>query len=184
VDKAEFTVSRKRIQTWPQEWRNMLADLPREEVEVIDILEDQQHYKTRFPLVTLAGIIRESFVLLHTEKEKISTFEKVDDRILTLELEEFLDDSVVKIKNRVGSKYLAQGKVKSEHLDLYFRAASDIVRSDFEENGHGLSHFDQLKRYLVDLDYNQFRQDHRPVLEYVVKLIRKDLVDSFRKEWI
>lgn len=151
--------------------------------QVVNILQDQSEYRNRFSLVILAKIIRESFVLIHDESETKNLTPAADKQLLKQDVEKFLNRSVNKIKKDVAPGYVKRGKIESDHVDIYFETATDIVRDDLTEQS-GLSQFDRIKTYLVDLEYEQFRKKHRSVLEYMVKLIRTDLIQNVRNDWV
>ena len=152
-------------------------------IEVINILDLQEEYQKQFPLVTLAAIIRESFVLLQdTQKEKENP--QVYTNLLEEELDIFLGKSISKVKDDLLSKYVKRGKGSREEMDIYFQTAGDIVKSDYSGYRKSLSQFEELKKRKADLDYEHFREKHRSLLEYVVKLVREDLLHSFKKDWV
>ena len=152
-------------------------------IEVIDIIQKQNSYRNRFPLIALAKIIRESFVILHDEKDHSVVRPMAVNQLVEKDISKFIHHSVKKVKRDVAPGYIKRGKIKPEYVEIYFNAAADIVKDDFGEE-RGLSQFDQIKNYKQDLDYDQFRKKHRSVLEYVVKLIRVDLIRSMKKEWV
>lgn len=151
-------------------------------VEVIDILSGQEEYKKRFALVTLATIIRDSFVLIQDSKSG-NTGPDVYSEMLQKELDEFLGKSVSKVKETISKHYIEKGKADPREMDIYFRAAKEIVKSNFEGTSGCMSQFDQLKVHYDQLEYEQFRNQHRSVLEYVVKLVRDDMLNAFKKDW-
>jgi hypothetical protein len=159
--------------------------IPEVLIKVREIIDQQEEYQKRFPLVSLAIVIREYFVLLHEQespKEHFAEY-RIEDRLFENEFDQFLEDTVLKVKGTIGRRYVKKGKVEAQEIDLYFKAASDIVKADFYDNVNGLTQYDQLNKYVSDLDYEQFREKQRSQLEYIVILIRKELVSSFKKEW-
>lgn len=152
-------------------------------IEIIDILENQGEYKKQFSLVALATIIRESFVLIQDESLP-HRMPKIYSEILKKELDDFLGKSVVKVKGNISRHYIKRGKASEEQIDVYFRTASEIVKADFAGTCVSNSQYEQLKKHYSQLEYEQFRNKHRSLLEYIVKLVREDLIDSFRKDWI
>lgn len=152
--------------------------------EVVQIISHQEIYSMTFPVVSLAGIIRENFVLLNQDEQPDLVKPKADNQLLKQELDHFLEHSVLKVKNSVGSRYVKNGKLEEGLVNIYFHAASDIVKSDFSSSREEASQFEQLKAHREDLDYKQYRQKHRPVFEYIVKLVRQDLLNRFKKEWV
>jgi len=152
-------------------------------IEIIDILENQREYKKRFSLVALASIIRESFVMLQDEKLPHSG-PSIYSEIMQKELDDFVGKSVVKVKGNISSHYIKKGKVSEKQIDIYFRAASSIVKSDFAETSESSSQYEELKKHYSQLEYEQFRNKHRSLLEYIVKLVRNDMLASFKKDWV
>ena len=150
---------------------------------VADILSSQDLYKPRFPLVALGQIIRGNFVLLNRGEQNDAVKPVADREMLQQELEQFLEKSVVRMKEKIGEKYIRSGKVEEELLNSYFTTARTILKNDFIEESSHESQYEQLKKLRDDLDYDEFRNEHRTVLEYIVKLIRNDFLDSFKKEW-
>lgn len=149
----------------------------------IDILQNQNEYRRRFSLVILAKIIRESFVLIHDHNEPKTLIPAAEKQLLKKDVEKLLNRSVNKVKNDVASGYVKRRKINPDHVNVYFETAADIVYDDLTEQS-GLSQFDRIKNYLEDLEYEQFRQNHRSVLEYMVRLIRKDLVQNVKNDWV
>jgi hypothetical protein len=157
--------------------------IPQILVEVIDILDQQEEYRKRFSLVILAKIIRESFVLIQDEQDNGKMKPKAEREMLKMDVELFLHKSVSKIKRDLAPGYVSKGKLEPGHVDVFFKAAADIVRDDLTQQS-GLSQFDRIKSHFIDLEYDQYRKKHRSVLEYMVKLIRTDLVNNIKKDWI
>jgi hypothetical protein len=154
-------------------------------IKVRDILDRQQEYQKRFPLVSLAIVIREYFVLLHEKENEIRQIAEygIEERLFANDFDQFLHHTVLKVKDSIGNRYVKKGKIEPQEIDLYFKAASDIVKADFYDSDNGLTQYDQLNKYVSDLDYEQYREKQRSQLEYFVTLIRKELVNTFKKEW-
>lgn len=151
-------------------------------IEVIDILEQQNEYKKCFSLVSLALIIRDSFILIQDTRLR-ETGPDVYSEMLQNDLDVFLGKSVEKVKGTIAQHYIEKGKADQNELEIYFQTAKQIVKSNFEGTSGNLSQFDQLKVHYHHLEYEQFRNKHRSVLEYVVKLVREDMLSTFKKDW-
>ncbi|WP_340106285.1 hypothetical protein [Rhodohalobacter sp. 8-1] len=151
-------------------------------IEVIDILENQNEYKKRFSLVTLASIIRESFVII--QDSQIDNLDPdVYSKMLQKELDRFLGKSVDRVKDNISRHYIEKGKAEHHEIEIYCQTAKEIVKSNFEGTSGSLSQFEQLKLHYHQLEYEQFRNKHRSVLEYIVKMVREDMLNSFKKDW-
>ena len=153
-------------------------------IEVIDILNEQDVYKKRFPLVALAMIIREVFVHFHEDQHSEKDKPAAESLLLSDEFERFLEKSVKEVRFKVGYNYVRKNKIDLNLLKAYTNASRNIVRDHFLQTHDDLSHFESLKQEISGLDYDEYRSCHRPLLQYMVKLIRTDVVKVYRNEWI
>lgn len=150
--------------------------------EVIDVLLKQESYQKKISLVSLASVIRLTFVHfneLSTDRKKLSA----DDEILTTEFEKLLNESSEMVRKSTGYSYIRKGKISHDELNMYMSAAKDIVYDYFNDGKRESSQYKYLKKYMPTLEYDDFRTNNRQVLEYIVKLIRKDLVEVYKDEW-
>jgi hypothetical protein len=152
-------------------------------IEVIDILDYQEQYQKRISLVGLASIIRLTYVHFNepdSQKKQLNA----DETIIHAEFQKFLELSSEMVRTNTGYSYIRKGKITHNELDIYMNAAKDIVHDSFTEGKTESSQFEYLKNYIHDLDYDDFRENKRQILEYLVKLIRKDLVETFKEDWL
>jgi len=152
--------------------------------EVIDILTNQNLYQKKFSLTGLSLIIREVFI--HFNKEQFSVISEpvVDENLIKKEFEELLERSVNKIRTKVGTRYVSSKKIPLSLLKAYLQAARNIVNEyngKYQDDG---TQYEYLREEIPGLGYKQFREQHRQILEYLVKQIRTDLVNTYKKELI
>lgn len=152
-------------------------------VEVIDVLQSQNKYRKRFSLVALASVIRDTYVHFNEAGKNRKEKPKAEQHVLNTEFELFLKESAEMVKTKTGYSYIRKGKVTHEELDHYMSAAKDVVRDYFNDGKTEFSQYEYLKNYMPSLEYEEFREDNRQILEYIVKLIRKELVKTFKKDW-
>lgn len=152
-------------------------------IEAIDVLQIQDQYQKRISLVGLASIIRLTYVHFNEPNSQEKQL-NADDAIIHAEFEKFLEISSESIRTNTGYSYIRKGKISHEELDMYMNAAKDIVHDAFNEGKTESSQYEYLKNYNPDLDYDDFRENKRQILEYLVKLIRKDLVETFKEDWL
>jgi hypothetical protein len=163
---------------------NETFQIPDVLIEVIEIISSQRDYSQSFNLVALAVIIRESYVIIQDGlNQKKNERPRATQNMLMNELEMALNKSAVKLKEKVGQKYVRKGRVQSDEMEAYFNAASETVMEEFHTGSSGHSQYDQFCKHNGDIDYDEYRERHRPVFEYIVKLIREDVVSTFRKDW-
>ncbi len=182
---------RRQLPAMPSEFMQMKLcsrldekmQIPEIVIEVIDVLQHQDQYRKRFSLVALATIIRETFVHFHETTSEEKNKPQADLHLLNGEFEKFLTESIKTVKEDTGKKYVIKGKINGRQLDIYMNAAKDIVRDQFTDGRKEYSQFEYLKDHLPELEYETFRENDRQILEYLVKLVREDLVNIFKDEW-
>lgn len=152
--------------------------------EVIDVLQCQEHYQKRISLVGLASIIRLTYIHFNESRNSQQKQYNTDEAMIHTEFQKFLETSSEMVRTNTGYSYIRKGKISHKELDIYVNAAKDIVYDSFTEGKTEASQYEYLKNYLPDLDYDDFRENKRQVLEYLVKLIRKDLVETFKEDWL
>lgn len=151
-------------------------------IEAIDVLQSQERYQQRISLVALASVIRLTFVHFNESDDRDKQL-NADESIINAEFEKFLNESSEKVRTSTGYSYIRKGKINSDELDIYMKAAKDIVNDYFNDGKTESSQYEYLKNYMPNLEYEDFRSNNRQVLEYLVKLIRKDLVLTFKEDW-
>ncbi len=152
--------------------------------EVIDILNNQNLYQKKFSLTGLSLIIREVFIHFNKDQLSVITEPAVDENLIKEEFEELLERSVKKIRVKVGARYVSSKKIPLSLLKAYLQAARNIVNEyngKYQDDG---TQYEYLREEIPGLGYKQFRQQHRQILEYLVKQIRTDLVNTYKKEFI
>jgi len=152
-------------------------------IEVIDIISSQSEYRQRFPLVALASIIRESYVII--QEGDIQEIDKplAERNLFIREFDHVLNQSASRIRQNIGVKYVQKGKLCPSRVESFFYAAAETVKNELQADDNGKSQYEQFCEYAGCTDYSEYRREHRPVFEYIVKLIREDVVSTFRKEW-
>lgn len=152
--------------------------------EVLEILKEQDQYQSKFSVVALSIIIRESFVYLHDYLTDSSGLLTIDQHFFSNEFETFLVKCATTVKTRTGYRYVEKGKIPEEELDLYMKAAISIVKDQFTKGKKKFSQYEHLKQYITDIDYQDFRENKRQFLEYLVAQIKEKLIDIYRADWL
>lgn len=153
-------------------------------IEAIDVLQEQGKYQKRISLVALASVIRLTFVHFNESTDDQKKQLNADEALINAEFEKFLNASSEKVRISTGYTYIRKGKINRDELDIYMKAAKDIVYDYFNDGKTESSQYEYLKNYMPHLEYEDFRSDNRQVLEYLVKLIRKELVETFKEDWV
>lgn len=150
--------------------------------QAIDILRVQDEYPKKINLTSLALVIREVF--LHFNRDLlINTIHPQHDQVLiSNEYSKFLDLCVEKVKQRVGDRYVKNGKKSTDMMITYLKAARNILNIYDHNYYNERTHYETLKEELPDLSYEQFRDYHRKILEYLVKQIRSEMLNMYKWE--
>lgn len=153
---------------------------------VVRILEEQDQYRTRFSVVALATIIRESYVYLHDYNvmPELNEKEKIDHYVFSGEFETFLKKSAHLIRSTAGKRYLENGKITENEMDIYMETSVNIIRDQFINGKKKYSQFEHLRQLQPDVDHQEFRNDKRQFLEYLVAQIKENLIETYRKDWL
>ena len=157
--------------------------IPEIVAEVIDILLHQDQYMKKFSLIGLSLIIREIFV--HFNKDMFTNESEPASvaNLMNSEFKEMLNKSVRSVKMKIGYRYVQSEKINLILLNAYMEAANNIVKEQFGSNDEGRTQFDYLKEEMPELNYMQFREKHRQILEYLVKQVRTNLIYTYKKDW-
>lgn len=165
---------------------NGKMQIPEILTNVVSILEEQNQYRTRFSVVALATIIRESYVYMHEYNDlpELNEKERIDRHVFSGEFESFLKKSALLIRSTSGKRYVNNGKISEKELDIYMKVSINIIRDQFINGKKKFSQFEHLKQLQPDVDHHDFRNDKRQVLEYLVAQIKEDLIETYRKDWL
>ena len=79
--------------------------------------------------------------------------------------------------------YVEKGKLNADTFDLYFDCINEILEAEYILNdGMDLTYYDIMRKRVRAMSIAEYRANHRVYLEYLSKLTRMNLLDSFRKE--
>jgi hypothetical protein len=149
-------------------------------MEIITIINEQDHYRKRYPITAIALLVRS---LLATKVESGLVEYPSDETLRSDEIRGFLHECVEEVRNRMHDCYVPAGKVTEKQYDAYFRAIEDILVAQYVNNdGFDRSFYDYVRSYLRRLSVSEYRRTHRSYFEYLVKLSRKELLKKISQE--
>ncbi|MBC7362663.1 MAG: hypothetical protein H5U06_10360 [Candidatus Aminicenantes bacterium] len=76
--------------------------------------------------------------------------------------------------NRLLHKYVQKNKIKPEEKEIYLKALDDLIM-DWQDGGQEKSLFSYLQNYQPEISQEEYRQEKRKILEYLVKNSRNFL---------
>lgn len=181
--------SDRQIEEMSQEYLEaMLAGYIREGVSmravvdaVAEILAEQDVYAKDFPLIRMAIAIRTVFArstLPLAEPEA-----GVDGQLLAREISSTIRCSVSRIHAKMEGTYVGRGKTDIQTYSNYFEVIGQLLLARYAEcNGEGLSLFSCLAERTPGLTIEDYRDQHRAVLEYLFKLSEREFLASMKTE--
>lgn len=152
-------------------------------LEVVTILEEFQIYQKKVSLVAVAICIRKAFVHIQHEGERSDGWVQPAMLLHYKTVEKRIEQAAGHVERTVGLRYINKNVLSQKDLAHFMSAAKEIIRLEFTEKHADFSHYDCIKKFMPDLEYDEYRGQYRPVLEYLVKKIRSELVEFYEKEW-
>jgi hypothetical protein len=144
------------------------------------ILEEQDLYQKRYPLVGIALVIRSLMVRSLTLAESV---ESPGAEISPEEISRFIHTSIEKTRTAMKASYVGKGKVSEKTFEAYFDCVEEILDTEYvSDNGLDLSYFDVVRKRMSELSVEEYRCHHRAYLEYLVRLTRLNLLESIKGE--
>jgi hypothetical protein len=147
---------------------------------IATVLAEQQHYSRIYPILGIAQLLRGVYARAF---EATGAIEPADD-LSSDELERFLNPALGRVLRQTGRNYVDKGKVTEQDLRTYARTLFDILMEEFnvQQSGEG-NFYDFLVRHDPTVSRQQYLEKHRIILEYLTKLVRRELQESIKKEW-
>ncbi len=144
------------------------------------ILLEQREYARIYPVMGVALLLRGVYARGMEEPEIVELSDEMTDE----ELGRFLRPALGRVIRRAGGRYVEKGKVTEHDLRTYAHTLFDILMEEFNaREEHSGSFFDLLVRHNPTVTREDYLEKHRIVLEYLVKLVRRELQESIKKEW-
>jgi len=150
---------------------------------LLKIFKCQNNYSRRYSIVNLARAIRYLYAKLG--EREVAVDKQVDDTSKSLmhsEMSDFIQRSIRQLKDRMYPKYVETSKLDEHIFKIYFKSIEDILKDAFINPGKDESYFYHLKMNLGCISKEEYRNTHRQYLEYLVKLVRNDLLMEMREE--
>jgi hypothetical protein len=147
--------------------------------KMLEIVGESPEYQNCIPVDMAAWVMREVHArLLHAHmREEARTggpFEHVQNREI--------GEAVAAVDALLWEKlkrYVWRQKLPPKVAEAYRCALRDVIQDELDPHQR-LSYYRQLKHYLPDLDYLEYRNRHRSIFEYLAKLGRQELAQRLR----
>lgn len=145
------------------------------------ILNNEEGYASRFPLVGFAVLLRKTFAY-QLEMEEHDKGKNLKNGYGDNELRVFIVNCISKEREKFYRTYVRSEKIDEKYIDNYLYAVRDILMADFVEPSSREGYFEHFEFYFPEISYGRYRKKYRKILEYMVKSIRQRLVSEIKKE--
>lgn len=152
--------------------------------EAVFILKESRMFDKKISLTALAICIRKAFVHVQKPDGLPQNRLSAESELHAESLEFQLEKASLKIRNKLGEKYLKRKVLDEETLNCFLDASKAIIREEFSEEHADGSQFELLEKEMPGLTHTEFRDKYRGVLEYIVKKMRAGIIDFYQKDWI
>ncbi|MEX2411991.1 MAG: hypothetical protein WD607_11620 [Candidatus Paceibacterota bacterium] len=143
------------------------------------ILQREAEYVSKIHLIAFSILLRKVFAYqLEMEEEKQNTSPAYQDS----ELYEFIETGIQKQKSQLIKTYVESGKLSSQIFDAYISVARDILHTDYVKASTNEGYFEHFEFHFPGIHYDRYRENHRKILEYMVKKIRDQLITEIKNE--
>lgn len=151
--------------------------------EILDaagsILAHHEDYQPELPVTLLAWAVRSGLARLHEEED---TPKLIPVGYPSRErLSELIEDTLETIRTEKRSTYVESGKIGPSTYESYLAAVERILRSLYLEEGSDVTYFEALGD-IIPVSREEYRDEHRSRLEYLVDVSRQHLADALRRE--
>lgn len=148
------------------DWRHQVRDLT---TQLIEFFQQHPYYASEYPLVNLAMAMRASFAHV---VEVDTNEDQSEAAFLPFEVEEAIQGATDWVEEDKRSWYVDQGKVSAPTYKAYFAAIRAILEGQYVYEAGATSNYEVFTQHLPGLSKTAYQQEHRNVLEYMVKLAR------------
>lgn len=150
-------------------------------LKLLEILAQSKTHRRFYSLIDLALIIKNIY-MCH-KKIPFNNLE-IDKDQISNDINKVVERSLIEIKCQLEVKYLKSKKMDQIMFDQYMSALNHwIINTYVENNGAEYSHFDYLSMVKSDLTHDEFRNNHRSVFEYFVKVSRSIIVNNLKESF-
>ena len=148
--------------------------------KILHLIEDLPQYQNCIPVDLVARTIRQAHVeLMRTHSQATVQQETPFEHVQGLEIEQAVNAVDASIWEKL-KQYVWRRKLPLAVAEAYRFALRDVLQ-DLLDHADRISYYKQLKHYLPDLDYFDYRQNHRSIFEYLAKLGKRELSDRLKK---
>ncbi|MBI2429950.1 MAG: hypothetical protein HYV29_14370 [Ignavibacteriales bacterium] len=153
---------------------NMRDTIPQILTKMHTLLSDQSEYQRAVSMIECAFVVKDLYVIgWETENVSIPT---VEDTIDTEKIKMAISNICRSFENEIRATYVDTGKVSSQMLPIYIKTIESVIDGEYFDGINARrSYFDCLKGNLPDVTQQEYFNNHRTIIEYLVKKVRMEI---------
>lgn len=145
-----------------------------------NVFTEQSTYRRSYPLFGLAHSVRAVFSRLRDISAEV---QRDCQELGEDDVARQISETIAAVKTSMRPSYVEKGKLGEDTYEAYFRAVESILHDEFvNDSRQDGSFFEHLARYMGDLSPESYRAVHRVYLEYLMKVTRRQFLDSMKRE--
>lgn len=141
-----------------------------------DFVRAYPQYTNGYPLAAVAQILRRAYMRIGEVGEAVSS---TAPAAYTLDVQHVIRTVTERLEHQKRSSYVERGKVQSTVYTSYFVAIRAILESQYVNDTGDESYYAVLTRCLPGVSEQDYMRRHRNILEYLVKVARGQVLESF-----
>ena len=149
---------------------------------LFEVLNDPESQNSRALSIIDTAVVLKRISLSQNDMAPQSVV--LDEEMMLADAESYIKESLVRARLLLYDKYVTKDKITEAVFHDYFEAIQQIIVDTFIQNdGSQKSYYDYLKLLNKELNYDEYRNNHRVRFEYMVTLaktyVRDDLKNIF-----
>jgi hypothetical protein len=142
------------------------------------IVAEQSEYQRSVGLVAVARIFKEVFAIGWESDVQV---ESVEGKVDSVQLMEIVEEVCLNLNRELSPTYVETRKCEPEMFARYLLATRGILRGSLlDPHLDGATFYEYLAEQMPGLTMESYRSDHRPILEYIVKVGKERLRGALR----
>jgi hypothetical protein len=146
-----------------------------------EILNEQENYQKSFSVIETAKLIRNIF------SSDITTIshDQLEEILLKHDINILISKTLKQVDAFIKISYVDKLKVTTEFKSAYLKSIEEIFINEFSygRNGNG-NYFNILEKYIYGLDRQIYKNEHKNIFEYLVKIAKRKMKSLLTKEFL
>lgn len=148
--------------------------------ELKELLNSQTLYRKEVNLIGFAVSLRKIFARQFELEE--NGYTEPASGYNSEEIEEYIQRSIAKQRSAFLNTYVHSGKMHEHEMDRYCRVIRSVLSASYAAASENEGHFEHFCEVFGDAEYEDYRRNHRKIIEYMLKKVRSQLISDLRQE--